>query len=49
MVVDDNLLNNKTIILLISCGISPDLANSAHGLVGGVSGDIPREYSQDDC
>ena len=31
MVVDENLLNNKTIILL---NLDRDLANSAYGLVG---------------
>ena len=34
MAVDENVLNNKTIILLNLDGISPDLANSAYGLVG---------------
>ena len=33
MVVDENLLNNKTIILL-NLAEYPDLANSAYGLVG---------------
>jgi len=34
MVVDENLLNNKTIILLNLAEYPPDLANSAYGLVG---------------
>ena len=40
-----NLLNNKTIILLSLAEHRLHLANSANGLVGYVSGDIPRDFA----
>ncbi len=41
----DTLLNNKTIILLNLAEYRLILANSAYGLVGEVSGDIPRDFA----
>ena len=41
----DSLLNNKTIILLNLAEYRLILADSAYGLVGKVSGDIPRDFA----
>ena len=41
-----NVLNNKTIILLNLAEYRLVLANSAYGLVGLVSGDIPRDFAE---
>ena len=40
-----NLLNNKTIILLNLAEYRLILADSAYGLVGKVSDDIPRDFA----
>ena len=40
-----NLLNNKTIILLNLAEYLLILADSAYGLVGYVSDDIPRDFA----
>ncbi len=45
MCLVDNLLNNKTIILLNLAEYRLILANSAYGLVRQVSGDIPRNFA----
>ncbi len=42
----DNLLNNKTIILLNLAEYRLILANSAYALVGFVLGDIPRNFAE---
>jgi len=39
------LLNNKTIILLNLAEYRLILADSTYGLVGQVSGDIPRDFA----
>ena len=41
----DNLLNNKTNILLNLVEYRLILANSAYGLIGEVSGDIPHDVA----
>ena len=40
-----NMLNNKTIILFNLAECRLILAHSAYGLVGKVSGDIPRDFA----
>ena len=44
-----NVLNNKTIILVNLAEHRLILANSTNGLVGQVSGDIPRDFAISRC